>query len=79
MFQELGSYESFNIIDDILIEEALKDDKSGGALMDLREKFEKQYVMGLINVEEGEEIYIPGNYAEQTENGYEGFLPPMGG
>lgn len=79
MFQELGSYESFNIIDDILIEEALKDEKFGGALIAYREKLEKQYVMGLIDVEEGEEIYIPGNYAEQTEDGYAGFLPPMGG
>lgn len=47
--------------------------------MNLREDFEKRYVMGLIDVEAGEEIYIPGNYAEQDENGYKGFLPPMGG
>lgn len=78
MFQELGSYESFNIIDDILIEEAIKNGQSQGALMELRENIEKRYVMGLIDVEDGEEIYIPGNYAAQTENGYEGFLPPMG-
>lgn len=78
MFQELGSYESFNIIDDILIEEAIKNEQSQGILMKLREDIEKRYIMGLIDVESGEEIYIPGNYAEQTEDGYEGFLPPMG-
>lgn len=34
--------------------------------------------MGLVDKDDEEYGYIPGNYAEQTEDGYVGLLPPMG-
>ncbi len=33
--------------------------------------------MGLVDVDDEEYGYIPGDYAEQTDDGYVGFLPPM--
>lgn len=77
MFQELGSYESCNIIDDILVEEAVRDAEVHGAITEIRSKIEKSYIVGLIDIEDEEEGYIPGIYADQTEEGYVGFLPPM--
>ena len=77
MFQEIGSYETFNVIDSILIEEAVRDAEVNGAITEIRSKIDKIYIMGLVDADDEEYGYIPGDYAEQTEDGYVGFLPPM--
>lgn len=61
-----------------MIDEALRDAEANGAITDIRTKINKIYIMGLVDKDDEEYGYIPGNYAEQTEDGYVGLLPPMG-
>lgn len=61
-----------------MIEEAVRDAEVNGAITEIRSKIDKIYIMGLIDKDDEEYGYIPGDYAEQTEDGYVGFLPPMG-
>lgn len=60
-----------------MIEEAVRDGEAQGAITEIRTKINKIYIMGLVDEDDEEYGYIPGDYAEQTEDGYVGFLPPM--
>jgi hypothetical protein len=78
MFNELDSDRSFNIIDDILAEQLLRNEETNNGLTEVRLRIDKLYWQ--LSEEEMEEPgYIPGNYTPQTEMGYEGLLPPLQG
>ncbi|QFG12217.1 Hypothetical Protein OBI_RACECAR_90 [Arthrobacter phage Racecar] len=80
LFNETDSERTFNIIDDILVEDAIRDAQSDSALTKVRAAIDKAYSpsTGL----DGEFIYDYSNieYIEPTEDGYNlGFdLPPLG-
>lgn len=72
MFNELGSERSFNIIDDILVEEAMKNAETEDILLKVRSAFEKIYT-ARDSDDPGVEIdYSEIEYAEQSEDGYIG-------
>ncbi len=76
MFNELDSDRSFNIIDDILAEETLRNDETKNGLTEVRLRINNTYWQ--ISEEEQEEPgYIPGDYTSQNEMGYAGLLPPL--
>jgi hypothetical protein len=88
MFNSLDEYRSFNIIDDILVEEALKNAETDDALLKVRSTLDKEYVkfsdtepelsappefVDFIPEDyEGVVDYIPMDYAEQSDEGYVG-------
>ncbi|UDL16777.1 hypothetical protein SEA_ATUIN_84 [Arthrobacter phage Atuin] len=88
MFNNLDEYRSFNMIDDILVEEALKNAETDDALLKVRSMLDKEYVKfsdsesdASIAPElvdyipedyEGVVDYIPMDYADQSDEGYVG-------
>lgn len=93
MFNNLDEYRSFNMIDDILVEEALRNAETDDALLKVRSTLDKEYVkfsdsevtaappeiVDYIPEDyEGVVDYIPMDYAEQSDEGYVGLgLAPM--
>jgi len=71
MFNELGTERSFNIIDDILVESAVKNAETEDILLKIRTAFEKMY-SGQDDTGLEEFDYSSIEYAEQTEDGYVG-------
>jgi hypothetical protein len=80
LFQKLDENRSFNIIDDILVEEALRNAEVEESLTKMRKHLDKSYLMvddenPLYKDIEG---YIPGDYAEATDQGFMGIaISPM--
>lgn len=72
MFNELGSERSFNIIDDILVEEAMKNAETEDILLKVRSAFEKIYTTRDSDNPGVEIDYSEIEYAEQSEDGYVG-------
>jgi hypothetical protein len=88
MFNNLDEYRSFNMIDDILVEEAIKNAETDDALLKVRTTLDKEYVkfsgsdsetsvapeiVDYIPEDyEGVVDYIPMDYAEQSDEGYIG-------
>lgn len=91
MFNNLDEYRSFNMIDDILVEEAIKNAETDDALLKVRSKLDTEYVkfsdsevlppeiVDYIPEDyEGVVDYIPMDYAEQSDEGYVGLgIAPM--
>jgi hypothetical protein len=93
MFNNLDEYRSFNMIDDILVEEALKNAETDDALLKVRSMLDKEYVkfsdsdvqaqppeiIDYIPEDyEGVVDYIPMDYADQSDEGYVGLgIAPM--
>lgn len=81
MFNELDSERSFNIIDDILVEDALRNAESDSALTKVRAAIDKAYSSGFDGEDDSFDNNYYGNieYIEPGEDGYDlGFdLPPM--
>lgn len=68
----MGSERSFNIIDDILVEEALKNAETEDTLLKIRTAFDKFYTARDTDNPEVEYDYSEIEYADQTEDGYIG-------
>lgn len=93
MFNNLDEYRSFNMIDDILVEEALRNAETEDALLKIRSILDKEYVKysdsapDVLPPEivdyipedyEGVVDYIPMDYADQSDEGYVGLgIAPM--
>jgi hypothetical protein len=76
----LDEYRSFNIIDDILIEEALRNAEVQDSLVKMRTHLDKSYLMvdDINPLYADIEGYIPGDYAEATDQGFMGVaISPM--
>jgi hypothetical protein len=78
MFNELDAESTFNIIDNIFVEETLKDAHSGGNLVLIRAKLNKIYDR---ESNGSKDTSASGNgpieYTEQTENGFVGLEAPL--
>lgn len=72
MFNELGTERSFNIIDDILVEAAMKNAEDDDILLKIRSAFEKIYTASDNDNPAVDYDYSEIEYAEQTEEGYVG-------
>lgn len=72
MFNELGSERSFNIIDDILVEAAMKNAETEDILLKIRTAFEKIYTASDSDDPAVDYDYSELEYADQTEDGYVG-------
>jgi hypothetical protein len=72
MFNELGSERSFNIIDDILVEEAMKNAETEDILLKVRSAFEKIYTASDMDDPAVDFDYSEVEYADQTDDGYVG-------
>lgn len=72
MFNELGSERSFNIIDDILVEEALKNAETEDVLLKIRLAFEKIYTTSGTDDPAVDFDYSEVEYLEPTDEGYAG-------
>lgn len=72
MFNELGSERSFNIIDDILVESAMKNAETEDLLLKIRSAFEKIYTASDNDNPAVNYDYSEIEYAEQTDEGYVG-------
>lgn len=72
MFNELGTERSFNIIDDILVEAAMKNAEDDDLLLKIRTAFEKIYTASDNDNPAVDYDYSEIVYAEQTEEGYVG-------
>ena len=72
MFNELGSERSFNIIDDILVEDALKNAETEDILLKIRTAFEKIYTASDNDDPAVDFDYSELEYADQTDDGYVG-------
>mgnify|MGYP006188551523 CR=1 FL=1 len=80
-FETLDSARTMNIIDNILIEDALRDEQANQQITHKRAVLNKHY--GIIGYDEdGEPTVNSGasqlNYVAQTENGFAGLEPPLG-
>lgn len=79
MFNDLGTERSFNIIDDILVEEAMKNAETEDILLKVRSAFEKVYTASGTDDPAVEYDYSEVEYADQTEDGYVGLpFSPLG-
>lgn len=82
MFWTLGTARSFNVIDHLLIEDAVRDNESRGAIIKSRAQLDKQY--GRIGKGDNDEFSMQPsgnsqlNYVDQTEDGFVGLEPPVG-
>lgn len=74
MFHELDCERSFNIIDDIWVEETVRNSNGDVTLHEARVKLDKIY--SELSEEEMEPGYIPGNYIQPDENGFFAGLGP---
>lgn len=72
MFNELGSERSFNIIDDILVEEALKNSETEDIFLKIRLAFEKIYTTSGTDDPGVDFDYSEVEYIEPTDDGYAG-------
>lgn len=72
MFNELGSERSFNVIDDILVEAAMKNAETEDILLKIRTAFDKIYTASDNDNPAVDYDYSEVEYAEQTEEGYVG-------
>jgi hypothetical protein len=72
MFNELGSERSFNIIDDILVEAAMKNAETEDILLKIRTAFEKIYTASDSDDPAVDYDYSELEYAEQSDEGYIG-------
>lgn len=72
MFNEMGSERSFNIIDDILVEEALKNAETEDVLLKIRLAFEKIYTTSGTDDPAVDFDYSSVEYIEPSDDGYEG-------
>lgn len=72
MFNELDSERSFNIIDDILVEAAMKNAETEDILLKIRTAFEKIYTASDSDDPAVDYDYSETEYADQTEEGYVG-------
>lgn len=64
------------MIDDILVEDRLLNHNSDNKFTEYRLLIDRMYTEH--EIDEDEPGYIPGDYAQQDETGYIGFLPPVG-
>ena len=64
MFNNLGEYRSFNIIDDILVEEAIKNAETDDALLKIRSILDKEYV-------KFSDSDVDAEYSGEVPEGYE--------
>jgi hypothetical protein len=71
MFNELGSERSFNIIDDILVEEALKNAESEEVFLKIRLSFEKHYTTSGTDDPAVDFDYSEVDYLEPSDEGYD--------
>lgn len=72
MFNELGSERSFNVIDDILVEEAMRNAETEDTLLKIRLAFEKIYTTRDSDDSAVEIDYSEVEYIEPSEDGYGG-------
>jgi len=72
MFNELGSERTFNVIDDILVEEALRNAETEDTLLKIRLAFEKIYTTRDSDDSTVEIDYSDVEYIEPSDDGYEG-------
>lgn len=72
MFNELGSERTFNIIDDILVEEALRNAETDDTLLKIRLAFEKIYTTRDSDDSTVDFDYSEVEYIEPSDDGYEG-------
>lgn len=79
LFQTLDEYRSFNIIDDILVEEAIRDAEVHESLTKIRKHLDKSYLMEADDSPYKDiEGYIPGVYDDATDEGFAGWgIAPM--
>lgn len=81
LFNETDSARSFNIIDDILVEDTLRDAETQGTLHKIRLTLDKAYSGKSMNDDDPAYNFDYENmeYAESTEDGYVGInLTPLG-
>jgi hypothetical protein len=72
MLNELGSERSFNIIDDILVEAAMKNAETEDILLKIRTAFDKIYTASDNDDPAVEVDYSDVDYLDQSEDGYLG-------
>jgi hypothetical protein len=77
MFNELGSERSFNIIDDILVEEALRNAESDEVFLKIRLAFEKIYTASDMDDPAVDFDYSEVEYLEPSEDGYDLPFSPL--
>jgi hypothetical protein len=87
VFERLDAERSFNVIDQILLEDSLHDATHGGAVVKARATLNKAYgrigTSGSNDTDSDDDDFIESSrdspvYAEQTEFGYVGFEAPLG-
>jgi hypothetical protein len=79
MFNELDAESTFNIIDNIFVEESLKDAHFQGNLSLIRAKLNKIYDRESNGTDDNSASGNgPIEYTEQTEEGFVGLEAPMG-
>jgi hypothetical protein len=77
VFDDLDAERCFNVIDYLVVTDALANTKSQGALKEVRTALDKLYdrIEGVGSVAK---YSPPIVYADQTEDGYVGFEKPLG-
>lgn len=75
MFRVMGHEETLCIIEDILVEENLRNAESQEALFKLRAMVVKEYAKLDTATLDDFDIFDESLYADQTEDGYVGFAP----
>jgi hypothetical protein len=83
LFEKYDATRSFNVIDQILLEDQILDDQMGGALIKYRATLDKEYdKMGDSGTNDSDsDSFMSGAspaLAEETEFGFVGFDAPLG-
>lgn len=81
LFTQYNSNRTFNIIDQIFLEDRLEDSKVEGGIIKLRATLNKEYDRIDKDSDDESGSTMPGqselNYVPQTEDGYVGLEPPL--
>lgn len=79
LLSSLDSNRAFNLIDTIVADEIIENDQSSGTLREIRIKINKIHgKMGKAHSAAESSKMVPPTYVEPTDQGYPGFLPPLG-
>lgn len=70
LFQQLDSERSFNLIDNLIVEDSVRNSRDDDALVKMRARINKEYSNGVeADLSESPE------YEEPTDDGYAGLAP----